>query len=145
MASGVKITTEEIRYIALFESMTGAITKDCVIDEDENRLIFIVKSGNVGRAIGKRGTNIKRVREIIGKGIDVVELANTPEQFIKNILAPAHVKSIHISEKMDGRKIAVVNVSSQDRGLAIGKNGRNVSKARILAARYFDISDVVIA
>jgi N utilization substance protein A len=43
MASGIKLTSREMRYIALFESITGATVKDCVVDNDLNRIIFIVK------------------------------------------------------------------------------------------------------
>jgi len=42
-----------MRYIALFESISGASVKDCIVDEIEQRAIFIVNQGQVGVAIGK--------------------------------------------------------------------------------------------
>ena len=33
----VKITSEGIRYIALFESLTGATVRDCIVDEENDR------------------------------------------------------------------------------------------------------------
>jgi len=58
MASGIKFTSLEMRFIALFQSITGATVKDCIVDSDLNRIIFVVKEGNIGMAIGKRGKNI---------------------------------------------------------------------------------------
>ena len=140
--SSVKITSDEIKYIALFENITGAITKDVIIDDD--RLIFVVKAGDIGRAIGKKGINIKRAKDMLNKNIDIVEFADSEVEFIKNTLAPARIKSVSISEKKD-RKVAIVNVEPKDRGIAIGKNGKNVARARLLAKRYLDIDDVVIS
>jgi N utilization substance protein A len=58
MTTGIKITCDEMRYIALFESISGASVKDCIVDEAEARAIFIVNPGQVGVAIGKGGRNI---------------------------------------------------------------------------------------
>ncbi|MHA1595312.1 MAG: NusA-like transcription termination signal-binding factor [Candidatus Baldrarchaeia archaeon] len=143
-SSKIRLTTEEIRYISLFETFTRALVKDCVIDENMNRLIFVVKAGDLGLAIGKRGENIKRIKQILKKDIDVVEYSDKPEEFIKNALMPARIKSVHITERKDGRKVAIVTVDPKYKGLAIGKNGKNVAKARILAKRHFGIDDVII-
>jgi N utilization substance protein A len=131
-------------YISLFESITGATVKDCIIENGDNHIIFIVKQGEVGLAIGKNGSNIKRLKKYVSKPIDIVEYSDNPSQFIKNTLAPARVRSIEILEKSDGKKMAKVDVTPEDRGIAIGKNGKNIAKARILAKRHFGIDDVKI-
>ena len=38
--SEFKLTTEGIRYIALFESLTGGMARDCVVDGDNDRIIL---------------------------------------------------------------------------------------------------------
>ncbi len=144
-SSKVKLTTEEIQYITFFEGLTGAVAKDCIIDENADRIIFVVKTGDLGLAIGKRGANVKKIRKLLGKPVDIVEYADTPEELIKNALLPAKVKSVHITERRDGKKIAIVTVDPKDRGIAIGKNGKNVAKARILVQRHFNIDDVIIS
>jgi N utilization substance protein A len=144
MSSGIKFTSREMRYIALFESITGATVKDCIVDDDLGRIIFIVKEGNIGMAIGRRGKNIRLLEKMTGKKHEVIEHSENPAQFIKNALRPARVKEIRITERPDGKTIAVVSVNPKDKGVAIGKNGRNAERIRFLAKRYFQIQNVSI-
>ena len=48
MASGIRLTAEEMKHIALFESITGATAKDCILDKEQNRVIIVVKEGEMG-------------------------------------------------------------------------------------------------
>ncbi|MCC6017795.1 MAG: NusA-like transcription termination signal-binding factor [archaeon YNP-LCB-003-016] len=140
----IKLTIDEMNYIALFESVTGAVTKDCIIDENNDRIIFIVRQGDMGLAIGKGGINVKRLKNILNKNIEVVEYAEDPETLIKHALAPARVKSVKIMKTPDGQKTAYVTVEPQDKGIAIGKDGKNILKAKLIAKRYFDIEKIVM-
>lgn len=144
MSSGIKLTNREIRYIALFESITGASVKDCIIDEELNRIIFIVKEGEMGLAIGKRGRNIHILEEMTGKRHEIIEHSENPIKFIKNSLKPAQVKEIRITKRPNGKTIAVVSVNPTDKGVAIGRNGRKAERTRFLAKRYFQIQNVSI-
>lgn len=145
MTSGIKITAEEMRYIALFESISGASVKDCIIDEEQGRAIFIVNQGQVGVAIGKGGRNIHVLEKMTGKKHEIIEYSEDAAQFIKNALKPALVREVRITERTDGKTIAVVTVNPKDKGVAIGKNGRNAERLRFLAKRYFQIQNVSIA
>jgi N utilization substance protein A len=144
MTSGIRFTSREMRYIALFESITGATVKDCIIDDELNRVIFIIKEGDVGIAIGRGGKNIHMLERMTGKKHEIIEHSEKPAQFIKNALKPARVNEIRISERTDGKTIAVVSVDPKDKGVAIGKNGRNAERIRFLAKRYFQIQNVSI-
>jgi N utilization substance protein A len=139
----VKLTTEGIRYIALFESLTRAVARDCFIDDENDRVIFVVKKGDMGLAIGKNGNNINRVKRSIGKHIEIVEFSDDVEEFIANALQPVSVKKVQVVTK-ESKKLAYVEVTSKDRGMAIGKNGRNIHKAKVLAQRHFRLEDVMI-
>ena len=93
---GLKLSADEIGYIAHFESKTGAVVKDCIADED--KIVFVIKKGDMGLAIGKQGINIQRIRQTMGKNVEVVEFSEKPEEFIKNILHPIRTKSISLKE-----------------------------------------------
>ncbi len=144
MTSGIKFTSTEMRYIALFESVTNAAAKDCIVDEEQGRVIFIINEGQIGAAIGKGGRNIHTLERMTGKKQEIIEYSEDPVKFIRNALKPANVFEVRVSERPDGRKMAVVTVSPKDKGVAIGKNGKNAERLRFLAKRYFQITNVSI-
>lgn len=143
--SKIKLTAEEMGLIALLEGISNAPCQDCIIDNKLNRLIFVVRPGAISAAIGKSGMNVRFLRRLTGKTIEIVEYADDPTRLIVNSLAPAKVKEIRIVEKADGETMVVVVVEPKDKGLAIGKNGRNIEKTRQLAKRYFGIGQVIIS
>ncbi len=140
----IKLTELEMQYITLLQGMTGTTVMDCVIDDDRDRVIYLVKQGQVGIAVGKNGVNVKSLRKLLKKDIEIIEYAETLEQLVKNSLFPARVLSMRVKKTADGRKIVVVKVPPEDKGLAIGRGGRNISRARILAKRYFNVDSVII-
>jgi N utilization substance protein A len=144
MHSGIRLTGKEMSYIALFENITGATAKDCIVDDELNRIIYIVKEGDLGAAIGRNGKNIRLLERMTGKKHEIIEYAEDARQFIKNALKPAYVNEVRITERPDGKSIAVVTVNPRDKGVAIGKNGRNAERIRFLAKRYFQIENVSI-
>ena len=144
-SSDIKLTMEEIKLIALFGDITGAEVKDCVVDPESDRIIFVVSNGHLGIAIGRRGATIKRARSIMKRDIDVVEAADTPEGFVRNALAPAQIANVKIQEQIPGRFVAIVKVNTEHRGRVIGRNGRNIERARLLVKRHHGIETIVIA
>lgn len=141
--SEVKLSTEGIRYIALFESLTGARAKDCFEDTENNRLIFVVKSGDMGLAIGKGGDHINRVKKVIGKHVEIIEHSEDPVEFVKNAFHPVSIKNVNLVVK-DDKRIAYVEVLTKEKGLAIGRNGKNIEKVKRLSTRHHNIDDVII-
>ncbi|MHA2142177.1 MAG: NusA-like transcription termination signal-binding factor [Candidatus Thorarchaeota archaeon] len=141
----VKLSMEDMSLIATFERITGASAVDVVRDDDGERIIFVVREKQLGKAIGRGGANVKAAADAFGRTIDVVEIADSPEEFVKSALAPARVEEVKIIIHRDGNRVASVTVKSEDRGIAIGREGRNVARARILARRHFDLTNVVIA
>ncbi|RLE65166.1 MAG: NusA-like transcription termination signal-binding factor [Thermoprotei archaeon] len=142
--NGIRLTEREMQCIALFESFTGVTVKDCILDDRLNRIIFVVKEGQAGLAIGKRGINVKRLKGLLRKDLEIVEYASTPEELARKCLFPARVLSVRISTLANNKKVAIIQVPPSDKGLAVGKGGRNVSRLRLLMKRYFDIDKVTL-
>ncbi|MHA2026290.1 MAG: NusA-like transcription termination signal-binding factor [Candidatus Thorarchaeota archaeon] len=141
----VKLSMDDMALIAKFEQITGAAAIDVIRDDEGERIIIVVRPKQLGKAIGRGGVNVKAASEAFGRAVDVVEIADTAEAFVKSALAPARVEEVKIIEHRDGNKVASVTVNSEDRGIAIGRDGRNVARARILVRRHFDLNNVVIA
>jgi N utilization substance protein A len=144
MLSNIKITENEMKYISLLENMTGATIVDCIVDEEEDAVIFAVKKGEVGLAVGRGGEKIKRFRRMTNKQVEIFEYIDDAEKFIRNALKPARVKEIRLVDRVGGDRIAMVTVETKDKGIAIGKNGQNIKKIRFLAKRYFALETIVI-
>lgn len=137
---GVKLSAESIRFLTLFENLTGASVKDCLVYDE--KVVFVVKKGHMGVAIGKGGINVERAKELIGKRIEIIEHSDDPAEFIANIFKPIKV-NVRLMDK-NGMKIAEVNVSPDLKGIVIGKGGKNINKAKELARRHHNIEDVIV-
>jgi N utilization substance protein A len=109
-----------------------------------DRVIFVVNKGHMGLAIGKGGSTIKQLQNMVAKKIELVEFSDDPAEFIRNMLNADMINDVRISERSDGTKQAVVTVDPRKKGAVVGREGRNAEKARLLARRYFQISNVLI-
>ncbi|MFC5368440.1 NusA-like transcription termination signal-binding factor [Salinirubrum litoreum] len=134
----VTLSDDARRYIALFGDETEANAVDCLVYDD--RIVVLVAAGEMGQAIGPDGQHVKRVERKIGRAVELVEDADTPEAFVASALAPAAVRHVTLSEQDD--LVAYVEVAEDDRGVAIGREGRNIETARRLAKRHYDIDDI---
>jgi len=144
MTQTIKLTTDQMRLMSLFQNVTGATARDCVEDEKKNRVIFVVNSGKMGLAIGRGGSHIKSLQNIVKKNVELVEYYDDPEKFLKNMLNSKLVSEVKISKRSDGSTQAIVIVDPTKKGIVVGREGRNAEKARLLARRYFDITSVLI-
>ncbi|MFB6269939.1 MAG: NusA-like transcription termination signal-binding factor [Halobacterium sp.] len=136
----VRLSDEARRLIAAFEDETDASAVDCVVDDDEDRVIFVVAAGDMGTAIGPGGSRVDALEDKLGRDVVLVEDAPTPEGFVANALSPAAVYNVTISE--NDTTVAYAEVAHEDKGVAIGAGGKNIEAAKTLAKRHFDIDDI---
>lgn len=144
MPQTIKLTTDQMRLISLFQNVTGASARDCVEDEKQNRVIFVVNEGKMGLAIGKGGSHIRNLQNIIKKNVELVEYSDDPVNFLKNMLNPKLVTDVKLNKRLDGTTQAIVLVDAKKKGIVVGREGKNAEKARLLARRYFEITSVLI-
>ncbi|WP_256297875.1 NusA-like transcription termination signal-binding factor [Haloarchaeobius salinus] len=137
----VTLTDEALRILGLFEEVTGASGRDCLVEDD--RVVVLVAAGDMGTAIGPGGQHVAEVEERLGRDVKLVEDADTAADFVANALAPAAVYHVTISE--NGDTVAYAEVDEADTGVAIGADGRNIDTARELAKRHFDVDDIQLA
>lgn len=140
----IKITSDQLGLISLFQSMSGATVKDCIVDEKGERMIFLVSRGQMGLAIGRKGATIQNIERAVKRAVEVVEWSDDPAEMIKNALDPRFVSEVRITDRVDGTKSAVVVVDPRKKGAVLGRGGKNAEKVRLLAKKYFDILNVQI-
>ena len=141
--SEITISEDNMRMIAQYENLTGAGARDCIVDDKFGRILFVINPGEMGLAIGKKGASVKKASDAFGKKVEVVEYNPDKVQFIRNCFLPIQIQTVTFEPgEEEGTEIATIDVRPEDRGLAIGKEGRNIIKAKKLALRHFNISNV---
>ena len=133
----IKLTSEELSYIALLESRTGCTVKDCIING--NYITFIVKEGDLGLVVGKKGAVVNRIKEELGKEIHVYEHSDDVARFISNLFYPIKVEKVET-----GGNEAKVYINPAERKRAIGKAGKKIKNVKELLGRHFDIHNVTV-
>lgn len=134
----IKYNIELMEFISIFESLTRAKAKDCFMMND--RITYIVEQNEIGKAIGKGGSNIKRLEAMLKKKIRVIEFSSDVCEFIKNIIYPLRVEEI----KKEGTDIIIKGQDTKTKGLLIGRDRQNINQTKSIADRFFEISAIKV-
>ena len=140
--------TEPSLLAKLFEKEVPEIAEGIVVVKDAVRepgdrakvAVYSVDKAvdPVGACVGVKGARVQNVmRELRGEKIDVVEWQEEPVHFAANVLNPAQVSSVAITDS-DARILEVI-VEDNQLSLAIGKRGQNVRLAARLLGWRIDI------
>ena len=109
----------------------------------EDKLIFIVRKGQLGAAIGIKAKNLEKLRNLFKKNIKFVEFDEDKERFIVNLCKPYKINNITLDGEGENI-VAKIEVDISDKSKIIGKGGRNIDIIRKLAKRHHSIRDVQI-
>lgn len=94
----------------------------------------------VGTCVGVGGARIKPIlRELGQEKIDLIEFTDSLEHLVKNSLKPAEIDKV----EMDGDTRAIVWLAQDQRSLAIGKQGQNISLASQLTGVNIQLQELV--
>jgi len=127
-----------MKIISLFQAMTKASVKDCIINDE---IIFVVGEGDIGRAVGKGGENVRRLSSALKRKIKIVEFSTNLLTFIKNLIRPLNVINIEENE-------GVVMLTAPDtttRGYLIGRGGSTLRQLEERVKRHFQIKGIRVA
>jgi N utilization substance protein A len=106
------VEIKKVARIAGYKSKIAVVSNDSNVDP-------------VGTCVGVGGARIKPIlKELGGEKIDVIEWSDELAVFVKASLKPAEVKRVELANGQ-----AYVFVDSDQRSLAIGKMGNNISLA----------------
>jgi N utilization substance protein A len=138
MTVKIKYDFNLIKFISMFESLTKASVKDCFMQGD--KLVFIVKENQIGKALGKGGSNIKRLENSFKKKIKIAEFNPDLLQFIKNLVYPLQIKDIKEEEDV----VTITPPDSKTRGYLIGRAAVNLRNTEDIVKRYFEIKEIKV-
>ncbi|AXI24873.1 transcription elongation factor NusA [Methanofervidicoccus sp. A16] len=135
----VRLTTDDIMKINYFEKLTGAEVIDCVSDDE--RIVFVVKEGNMGAAIGRGGENVKTAMEKFNKKVDIVEYSKDLKKFVRNIFEPLKLEDVWI-KKQNGKLVVYIRVDPKLKRAIIGERGKNINRAITIMSRLSDAKNI---
>ncbi len=131
----MELNERSLSFFSLFESLTGVMPKD--FSEVGDMLVFVVEPDKMGKAIGKNGVNINKLKARFKKKVFVVSDADEPEDFIKNFFSNISVLGIEERTVM-GERSFLVYVDEQARGLAVGRDGERIKALKDFLKRKFN-------
>ena len=123
-----------MKYISFFENLTRASIKDCILDDE--RLIFVVGSGELAKAIGKQGAHVRKASGVLKKQIKLVEYSEDVCQFVKNYLLPLKVHEV----TQEDTTVTIACQDAKTKGAVFGRDRKSFSKMQDIVSRYFDVS-----
>jgi transcription termination/antitermination protein NusA len=133
----IKYDLAVMKFISLFEGSTGAKVKDCIVNDT---ITFIVHENEMGKAIGKQGSNIKRVENLLKKKIKLAEFNNDVCAFVGNFIYP--LKAEEVTEEEDIVTIRCNDVKTK--GMLIGRDRRNINSTIDIVKRHFDVKEIKV-
>ena len=130
----------EIHYINALEDLAGVSARDCLAKEDE--IIFLVNGKQMGLAIGKNGQTIAKVRERIGKSIELFEYAESAVDFVRKAFYKVPIKETAFSERQ-GRKVLIASFEAEHKKKALQSLGK-LRKIKEILKRNYGVADLII-
>lgn len=129
-----------IRYINLFNKISGVRTKHCF--DYNSHLIFLVPKKLIAKSVGEEGKNIRKMNKILGKKIKIVKLPGglwDIEEFVSDIVHPIQLKNIEVKNN------EVVINAGQHKAALIGRKKARLEEMKKIIAQYFGMKNIKIA
>ena len=132
-----KYNIELIGYITTLENISGSKVKDAFIDKN-GMLVFIINQGDMAKAIGKQGSNIKRLSNLLKKRLKLIEFNENILEFVKNCIQP-----LQASVSQEDNKILLESPDTTIKAKLIGRDKQNLIALNELVNRYFKVEITV--
>ncbi len=130
--------TETIKTINLFETISQANVKDCIIMDD--RIYFLIEEGEF-KKIRENGQLLKNLEKMLNKKILIFEFSKDISIFLRNSVKG--IREIRIRNEKE-EKIVEITVENSSRSLVIGRNGKNIKALRQILKRNYNIDNLVV-
>jgi NusA-like KH domain protein len=133
----IKYNNELIHFMSIFEHVTRTKVKDVIVGE---RILYIVSPGQISKAIGKKGANVRLLEQKLKKKVKFVEFSDDVAQFVQNLIYPINPQKISAADD----EVIIEDKETKTKALLIGRNSRNLAFLNSTVKRYFDIKQIKV-
>ena len=102
--------------------------------------MFVVNPGELSRAVGRGGYNVRNLEKALNRKIKIVEFNPGVSGFIRGLIFP--LRADEISE--EGGIVIMQSPDTKTRGLLIGRGAQNLRRFETIAQRYFKIKQIKV-
>ncbi len=131
----VELNEDDLNIFSSFEKVTRVMPTDYIATPSS--LVFLVSQDSLGRAIGKKASNIEKLRRYFRKRVIVVADSDDPEGFLRSFFGNVAISDIE-SRNVMGEIALIMTVDEKDRGIAIGRDGERIKAAKALLKKKFN-------
>lgn len=136
----MKLKAEEIFYLNELNSVSGANARDCIIQG--NTITYLVKPSELGKAIGKKATNVNNLKKKLKKNIEILEYNENPAEFVKKAFYNIKFNEINSKEE-EGKKTVFVSADAENKSKILN-NTAKIKRIKEIAKRNFGIDEIKI-
>jgi transcription antitermination factor NusA-like protein len=100
-----------------------------------NALVFCVPKYLISRAVGKQGSNVKRMSELLRKKIKIIavpEDIRNAKEFIQHIVSPVEFKDLEIKDDE-----MILTAGMQSKAALLGRNKRRLIEMQKIVKSFF--------
>ncbi|MFT4309031.1 MAG: NusA-like transcription termination signal-binding factor [Candidatus Woesearchaeota archaeon] len=138
--SRIKYDSQSMQVMKIFEKITASKLKDAF--EVGDLQVFVVEPGQIGKAVGKAGTNVKKLAEQLKKKIKIIEYSPDIKVFVKNTTFPLIPEEVLYDE--ENSIVTVIPKDTLSRGLMIGRQAIKLRETEKIIQRYFKIEEAKV-
>jgi NusA-like KH domain protein len=131
----VELNEDDLKIFSSFEKVTRVMPTDYI--STSTSMVFLVSSESLGKAIGKKASNIERLKHVFRKRVIIIADSDDAEGFLRNFFGNVTIYEIE-SRNVMGEIALMMTVDEKDRGIAIGRDGERIKAAKSLLKKKFN-------
>lgn len=127
----MKLTLQTIEHINLFENVTKAQVKDCIIQEEG--LLFVIEEGSIKKALKMKN----KVERMLRKRINIIGYSSDVKKFVGNLIYPEKAEIV-VHEK----QVLIKVEDSRAKGKIFGRGKERFQRIQEMLKKYSGIEEV---
>ena len=131
----VELTGDDLTILSNFEKITHVMPSDYL--STDTLMVFLVDQQSLGRAIGKGGSNIQKLKDLFRRKVVIVGDNADLEGFLRSFFNNIEIHNIEVRDVM-GEKAVMLTIDEKDRGIAIGRDGERIKAAKVFLKKKFN-------